>query len=135
MQTILAHFDGKSIIPDQPLALPVGQALRVGIERLPTPLPPLPAELETAEFGGVRVRGTRVSLFLQLDALDAGETWEQLLERYPTVPQSAVAGLQQFIEHHSAELKTYLASERDFIKSMSVPTNPRLTLDAMRKKA
>jgi hypothetical protein len=31
-QTISAHFDGKVIIPDEPLELPVGQPLRVRLE-------------------------------------------------------------------------------------------------------
>jgi hypothetical protein len=31
-QTIKAHFDGKVIVPDEPLQFPVGQALRVHVE-------------------------------------------------------------------------------------------------------
>ena len=31
-QTIRAHFDGKVIVPDQPVQLPVGQPLRVHLE-------------------------------------------------------------------------------------------------------
>ena len=31
-RTIAAHFDGKAIIPDEPVQLPVGQRLRVCIE-------------------------------------------------------------------------------------------------------
>lgn len=31
-QTITAHFDGKVIVPDEPVQLPVGQALRVHLE-------------------------------------------------------------------------------------------------------
>lgn len=31
-QTISAHFDGKAIIPDEPVQLPVGQLLRVHVE-------------------------------------------------------------------------------------------------------
>jgi hypothetical protein len=31
-QTINAHFDGKVIIPDEPVQLPVGQALRIHLE-------------------------------------------------------------------------------------------------------
>lgn len=31
-QTIAAHFDGKAIIPDEPLPIPVGQRLRVRVE-------------------------------------------------------------------------------------------------------
>lgn len=31
-QTILAHFDGKVIVPDEPLDLPAGERLQVRIE-------------------------------------------------------------------------------------------------------
>jgi hypothetical protein len=31
-QTISAHFDGKVIVPDEPIQLPVGQSLRVVVE-------------------------------------------------------------------------------------------------------
>jgi hypothetical protein len=33
-QSITAHFDGKVIVPDEPLQLPVGQPLRVHLEPL-----------------------------------------------------------------------------------------------------
>jgi hypothetical protein len=33
-QTITAHFDGKVIVPDEPVTLPVGQPLRVHVEAL-----------------------------------------------------------------------------------------------------
>jgi hypothetical protein len=31
-QTLLAHFDGKVIVPDEPVEFPVGQQLRVRLE-------------------------------------------------------------------------------------------------------
>ncbi|MBM4050318.1 MAG: hypothetical protein FJ279_34920 [Planctomycetes bacterium] len=31
-QTIKAHFDGKVIVPDEPVQLPAGQTLRVKVE-------------------------------------------------------------------------------------------------------
>jgi hypothetical protein len=31
-QTIAAHFDGKVIVPDEPVELPIGQPLRVRVE-------------------------------------------------------------------------------------------------------
>ncbi len=33
-RTIIAHFDGKVIVPEKPVKLPVGQLLRVQIESL-----------------------------------------------------------------------------------------------------
>jgi uncharacterized protein (DUF433 family) len=135
MQTILAHFDGKFIVPDQPLSLPAGQALRIGIEAVVTPLPPLPPELETVEYGGIRVRGTRISLFLLLQALDEGETWEQIQERYPTVPRSAVVGLRNYVQQHPGEMQNYLAAERKYIETMRANSTQTLTLEVLRQRA
>jgi len=39
MQTLAAHFDGKVIVPDEPVQLPVGRPLRVRIELAESPLP------------------------------------------------------------------------------------------------
>lgn len=38
-QTIAGHFDGKVIIPDEPVQLPVGQPLRVRLELVETSAP------------------------------------------------------------------------------------------------
>ncbi len=37
MTEIVAHFDGKVIVPDEPVRLPVGQPLRVQVELADTP--------------------------------------------------------------------------------------------------
>jgi hypothetical protein len=37
--TIKAHFDGKVIVPDEPLDLPVNQKLRLEVVAEPTPTP------------------------------------------------------------------------------------------------
>lgn len=39
-QTVIAHFDGKVIVPDEPLQLPVGQRLRVQVEVVEPASPP-----------------------------------------------------------------------------------------------
>lgn len=31
-RTITAHFDGRVLVPDEPIELPVGQSLRVSVE-------------------------------------------------------------------------------------------------------
>jgi hypothetical protein len=36
-RTIAAHFDGKVIVPDEPVQLPVGQPLRLHLELTETP--------------------------------------------------------------------------------------------------
>ena len=56
-QSLSAHFDGRVIVPDEPVQLPVGQALRVHVElvqaaprfaellRFASDLPDAPADL------------------------------------------------------------------------------------------
>lgn len=38
-QSIAAHFDGKVIVPDEPVELPVGQPLRIHLELAASPPP------------------------------------------------------------------------------------------------
>jgi predicted DNA-binding antitoxin AbrB/MazE fold protein len=37
MKTLLAHFDGKALIPDEPVDLPTGRALRVQVTEVERP--------------------------------------------------------------------------------------------------
>ena len=41
MVAISAHFDGKVIVPDEPVQLPVGRALIVRVESAPEPVEPV----------------------------------------------------------------------------------------------
>jgi hypothetical protein len=40
--TVLAHFDGKVFVPDEPVDVPVGTPLRVHVEAASGPTPPTP---------------------------------------------------------------------------------------------
>jgi hypothetical protein len=40
MQTISAHYDGKVIVPDEPVQFPVGQQLRITLESAEVASPP-----------------------------------------------------------------------------------------------
>lgn len=48
MVTLKAHFDGKTIVPDEPLALPPNQKLRVTVE----PIASTPARIELGKQPG-----------------------------------------------------------------------------------
>src|SRR3954469_5702418 len=101
MQTILAHFDGKFIVPDQPLSLPTGQALRVAIESVSPPLfPALPPELEEQEKGMIVVRGTRIPFYLVVEALFAGKSPAEILSEYPSIPADAIPRIKRFVEQN-----------------------------------
>ena len=51
--TVNAHFDGKAIIPDEPLDLPANQALIVQIERVETQEPAEESALAWLAANGV----------------------------------------------------------------------------------
>ncbi len=54
MTTIQAHFDGKTIVPDQPVKLPVGQALTIHVEvRLPPEKSITGKQLAKSGFSGL----------------------------------------------------------------------------------
>ena len=54
-QTISAHFDGETIVPHDPISLPVGQELRVTLEPITNEksAPPAPSE-RTGPFSNLR---------------------------------------------------------------------------------
>lgn len=135
-QTILAHFDGKFIVPDQPLTLSVGQPLRVAIESVSQPsLPDLPLELEEQELGMVVVRGTRIPLYLVLGALYEGKSSAEILSAYPSIPASAIPPIKRFIEHHEAATRKYYESEKAELDRQYAEGKKAPTLESLRARA
>lgn len=58
MVTLNAHFDGKVIVPDEPLNLPANQKLRIQVEAIEpnstlTPTPPKPNRILGQQPGAV----------------------------------------------------------------------------------
>ena len=49
MTTILAHFDGHVLVPEEPVNLPQGRTLRIQVEESDGPLPGLAALADWAE--------------------------------------------------------------------------------------
>jgi hypothetical protein len=47
-RTVLGHFDGRAIVPDEPLELPAGQRLRVEIETVEADSPRFAGLLDLA---------------------------------------------------------------------------------------
>jgi hypothetical protein len=51
--TLSAHFDGKVIVPDEPVGLAAGARLRVTLEPMDPPAVPVPGKLELPLLTGV----------------------------------------------------------------------------------
>ena len=135
MQTILAHFDGKFIVPDQPLALPAGQALRLVIEAVAPPIPQLPPELEEQEKGMIVVRGTRIPLYLILEALFAGRSTAEILDDYPSIPASAIGSIKRFIEQNDAAMRKHYEAEKAELDRQYAEGKKAPTLEMLRARA
>lgn len=50
MTTLLAHFDGQVLVPDEPVNLPQNRTLRIQIEEEPSPQTPLVGLAALAEW-------------------------------------------------------------------------------------
>jgi hypothetical protein len=76
--TIRAHFDGKVIVPDEPLYLPAGQVLEVDVR--PSPQPASPSELERQRAAVRRVVSRAVhGLHIPPEALRREALYEESL--------------------------------------------------------
>ena len=136
METILAHFDGKFIVPDQPLSFPAGQALRIGIEAvLPPVFPNLPAELESKEDGMIVVRGTRIPLYLVAEALFQGKSQVDIQSEFPSIPGSSIPQIKRFVEQHEAATRTYCESEKAVLDKQYSEGRKAPTLESLRTRA
>jgi hypothetical protein len=71
--TILAHFDGKLIVPDEPIDLPVGTSLELEIRRANGVSTEVKAAMEATRDGATAAR--RLAAFEQFVArIDARQT-------------------------------------------------------------
>ena len=72
MVRFLAHFDGKYLLPDEPVKLPTGKPLRVTVEEVPAP--PDTPPLNLAEFFDAIVAETGL--------VDGPEDWAAQHDHY-----------------------------------------------------
>lgn len=136
MQTILAHFDGKFIVPDQPLSLPAGQALRIGIEAVSPPvLPGMPPELEEQEKDLIVVRGTRIPFYLVVEALFAGKSPAEILSQYPSIPADAIPRIKQFVEQNEVATRKFYELEKAELDRQYAEGKKAPALESLRARA
>jgi uncharacterized protein (DUF433 family) len=117
-KSVLAEFDGKVIIPNEPLGFSPGQRLRITIEavtaapqsgNLDTVLPP---ELERRDDGAIVVRGHRVSLHLILEMVFQGAGTREICERFPDIPAAKVDALLEFCRQHAEPIRRYYEQQQ-----------------------
>ena len=116
-QTVSAEFDGKVIIPDQPLGYPRGQRLRITVEPLnrldqSKLVAQLPPELEWREDGAIVVRGHRATLHLILDAIDRGAGLEEIHERFPDIGKEVLGRVLEFCRQHTELVRPYAEEQK-----------------------
>ncbi len=135
MQTILAHFDGKNIVPDQPLSLPAGQALRLVIESVAPVIAGLPPELEEQEKGMIVVHGTRIPLYLVLEAMYAGKTPVEILADYPSIPANSLPQIKRFVEQNDAVMRQHYEAERAELDRQYAEGKKAPSIETLRARA
>ncbi|MDX1946605.1 MAG: DUF433 domain-containing protein [Pirellulaceae bacterium] len=68
----------------------------------------LPPELELLAGGGIRFRGTRVSLELVLSGHFAGDDSAALRQRFPTVSPAQLEAALAYVARHESQARAYL---------------------------
>ena len=111
-QSLLAEFDGKVIIPIEPLQYSPGQRLRITIEVVTAaesciPDEAMPEDLERRDDGAIVLRGHRVSLHLILDAVYQGAGTSEICRRFPDIPAATVEQVLDFCRRHAGAVRRY----------------------------
>lgn len=136
-QTVSAEFDGKVIVPDQPLGYPRGQRLRITIEPVSrldhsALVAQLPPELEWRNDGAIVVRGHRITLHLILDAMDQGADLEEVRERYPDIGPEVLQRVLGFCQQHAELVRQYAEEQRSRAQQYCDSKHLGPTLDELR---
>jgi hypothetical protein len=131
---ITAHFDGHSIVPDEPVPFAAGQKLVVG---------PLPAAgVATGEDlpvescdGGIRVKGHRISLGLFLDEYFRLQDPAAIHARLSTLEPAEIDRLIKFVEANRALMLIHLQAHRQFEEELRTRLPQGPSLDELRQRA
>jgi uncharacterized protein (DUF433 family) len=69
---------------------------------------PLPDCLEQDAFGGIRLRGHRISLYEFIWHYNQGFTAKMLIEQYPTLPPALIHKTIEYYQDHQKEVDQHL---------------------------
>lgn len=138
-ETIEAVFDRGVFTPCAPVSIPNGQRVTITYAPAVTPeqpatWPELPPELVRNSGGGIVARGTRISLFIVLEYHFAGESWEALESRFPTVTHSDWPRIAAYVQHNENELRLYYEEQDRIAESLRTSTPPGLTLEGLQER-
>lgn len=138
-QSLLAEFDGKVIIPNEPLGFSPGQRLRITIEAVTAPEPcisdeALPPELERRDDGAIVVRGHRVSLHLILDAVYQGAATKEICERFPDIPVAKVQQVLDFCRQHAGPVRRYYEQQQSLARQYCDAEHRGRSLNELRER-
>ncbi|HUE69790.1 MAG TPA: hypothetical protein VMP01_02780 [Pirellulaceae bacterium] len=131
---ISAHFDGQSIVSDEPVPFTAGQKLVVG------PLPAAPGDvgeelpLESCD-GDIRLKGHRISLGLFLEEYFRLKDPAAIQARFSTLEPAEIERLIEFVEANRPLMLVHAQAHTQFAKTLfaSMPKGP--SLDELRQRA
>ena len=138
-ESISAEFDGNVIIPDRPLQYPVGQRLHIIIEpiRAGDPswlLPKLPPELELRPDGAIVVSGSRISLYIVLEAQYLGLGIDEIHERFPSLSRDALGNILCFCQSHQEPLLRLYQQQQSIAEIHSDEDHQGPSLNELRER-
>lgn len=126
---ITAHFDGQTIVPDEPVPFAAGQKLVVGSAPAADALP--------VEFrdGNIRLKGSRISLAIFLDEFFRNRSPTALADRFGTIDPQQIAELVAFVEANEPFLRLYHQAEQEQAEGFFTEERRGPSLDALRQRA
>lgn len=145
--SILAHFDGKVIVPDEPLDLPVGQRLKIGLEPIvaiaekpaslledAAAITELPNVLEKHGDGGIVVRGHRISLHLILEFIHSGLNAKEIQQRLPSIPPPDLDEIIDWCRRNEELMNRYLEFQQIIVQATCDDDHRGPALDELRSR-
>lgn len=126
---ISAHFDGQSIVPDEPVPFAAGQKLVIGSASSTDALP--------IEFrdGNIRIKGSRISLAVFLDEFFRDPSPAALADQFGTIDANQIASLVAFVQANEPFLRLYHEAEQQQAEAFFTAERRGPSLETLRQSA
>jgi uncharacterized protein (DUF433 family) len=94
----------------------------------------LPEFLTEARYGEILLTGHRIGLYHVVSYYQEGETVDQLVCRYPTLPRELVEKVIAFYLENKPEVDAYVAREQAEIDRQRAAAPRRIDFEALRRR-
>jgi uncharacterized protein (DUF433 family) len=139
-QTVDAIYEEGVFRLCDPVAVAEGQRVTLTFDAVPSNKPEgvvwpaLPPALQRHSDGCVVAIGTRISLYLLLDAHFRGLTPPQIHEKYPTVPLADMVAINAYIRQNELALRTHFEDQTRISDALRQAAPPGPTVEELRAR-